>query len=83
MGTKSNPSEFDCYERAQPDEPIFVLLARDPIAPVLVRLWAQLRKLTTIKATTGPKIDEAMSCADKMEQWHKDNRDFTDRSERR
>ena len=26
-----------------PDEPMFVLLARDPLAPILVDLWASLR----------------------------------------
>ena len=40
MGTKNNPGEFDCYENAEPDEPIFVLSARDPSAPLIVRQWA-------------------------------------------
>jgi hypothetical protein len=31
MGTKSNPGPFDCYAKAEPDEPMFVLLARDPL----------------------------------------------------
>jgi hypothetical protein len=43
MGTKNNPGKFDCYEAAHPDEPMFVLLGRDPLAPHLVRLWALLR----------------------------------------
>lgn len=30
MGTKSNPTQFDCYANALPDEPMFILLARDP-----------------------------------------------------
>lgn len=42
-GTKNNPSKYDCYMAAGPDEPIFVLLARDPLAPILVELWASLR----------------------------------------
>lgn len=29
MGTKNNPGAFDCYANAEPDEPMFVLLARD------------------------------------------------------
>lgn len=43
MGTKNNPGKFDCYEAADPDEPMFVLLARDASAPHLVRLWAAVR----------------------------------------
>lgn len=43
MGTKNNPGEFDCYEAAAPDEPMFILLARDAHAPFLVELWRQAR----------------------------------------
>lgn len=43
MGTKNNPGSFDCFEAADPDEPMFVLLARDQLAPYLVEMWAQMR----------------------------------------
>jgi hypothetical protein len=43
MGTKNNPGDFDCYANAEPDEPMFVLLGRDPTAAALVRLWAATR----------------------------------------
>jgi hypothetical protein len=43
MGTKNNPGEFDCYRNAEPDEPMFVLLARDALAPFLVSIWAKVR----------------------------------------
>ena len=43
MGTKNNPGSFDCYEAAHSDEPMFVLLARDPTAAPLVRIWASVR----------------------------------------
>jgi hypothetical protein len=45
MATKSNPGECDCYDKAEPDEPMFVLLGRDRHAPTLVWLWATLREL--------------------------------------
>lgn len=66
MGTKNNPGEYDCYENAEPDEPMFVLLARDPLAPVLVDLWAKMRELTR-----GPsaKCAEARECATRMRLW--------------
>lgn len=43
MGTKRNPGEFDCYAAADIDEPMFVLLGRDPLAPAMVRIWAAIR----------------------------------------
>ena len=43
MGCKNNPGKFDCYTNAEPDEPMFVLLGRDPVAPFLVSLWAKIR----------------------------------------
>ena len=43
MGTKADPGRFDCYAAAAPDEPLFVLLPRDPLAPFLVSIWSSLR----------------------------------------
>lgn len=66
MGTKNNPGQFDCYENAHPDEPMFVLLGRDPWASELVRLWAAGRA----SAGEDPsKVAEARACADQMEAW--------------
>lgn len=66
MGTKDSPGEFDCYSRAEPDEPMFVLLARDPLAPALVRIWAAWREHTRGK---DAKTVEAERCADDMQAW--------------
>lgn len=44
--TKNNPGPFNCYERAEPDEPMFVLLGRDPCASFVVEFWAMLRTLS-------------------------------------
>jgi hypothetical protein len=43
MGTKNNPGKFDCLSAAEPDEPMFHLLARDPSAPWFVAMWAAVR----------------------------------------
>ena len=43
MGTKNNPGKFDCYANAEPNEPMFVLLARDRLAGHLVSLWSKVR----------------------------------------
>lgn len=66
MATKNNPGQFDCYSAADPDEPMFVLLARDPLAPILVRLWADLRQHN---AGNPSKVREARECAASMESW--------------
>jgi hypothetical protein len=66
MGTKLNPGKFDCYENAEPDEPMFVLLARDPLAPILVKLWADLREHA---AGNPSKVAEARTCAADMAKW--------------
>lgn len=77
MGTKINPGEFDCYSRAYLDEPLFVLLARDPSAPDIVRTWAAARK-RMIEDRDAPESDrdmvvEARACAEKMKDWRAAN----------
>lgn len=71
MGTKNNPGKFDCYEAAEPDEPMFVLLARDMEAPLLVRIWSIFK---TFQGEKSDKVQEAIACADAMEEWRKEHR---------
>jgi hypothetical protein len=66
VNTKNNPGKFDCYQKAAPDEPMFILLARDPIAPDLIRQWAEQR---LEEGEDHEKIDEAFACADAMDKW--------------
>lgn len=66
MGTKNNPSQFDCYANAGADEPMFILLARDRHAPTLVWLWATLRELDGEKPQV---VAEARDCVADMIQW--------------
>lgn len=70
MGTKNDPAQFDCYGKADPDEPLFVLLARDPIAPLLVEFWAMLNEA---EFQNPAKTSEARRCAAAMRQWRKSN----------
>lgn len=75
MGTKNNPGAFDCYEAADPDEPMFVLLARDVLASDLVYEWARRYEvIANVGGAPTPKqrakIDEARACADSMRDWH-------------
>ena len=70
MGTKNNPGNYDCYEKAADDEPIFILRANDPLAPKLVRKWVAMdmgEKKHTKK--TIKKWMNAVHIADDMEKW--------------
>lgn len=43
MATKNKPGAYDCYANAEPNEPMFVLLGRDPLGSQLVAAWVALR----------------------------------------
>jgi hypothetical protein len=78
MGTKRDPGAFDCYANAEPDEPMFVLLARDPAAADLVEQWADARA-DLIAAGKKPATDrgmvaEARQCAIAMRRWRAQHR---------
>lgn len=78
MGSKLKPGKFDCYANAEPDEPMFILLARDLTAPELVEQWA-IRRINLISEGRKPGsdvdlVEEARECADAMRAWRKANR---------
>jgi len=67
-----------CLARAEKDEPMFVLLSRGRLAPLLVHAWAALR---TLQIWVGAKpvcdyerCDEARALARSMRSWRKANR---------
>lgn len=66
MGTKNHPGKFDCYDAAEPDEPMFVLLGRDRHAAALVRIWALLRRN---EDEDDAVVKEALDCAEAMAEW--------------
>lgn len=73
MGLKADELQHGCFARAEADEPMFVLLSRDRLAPLLVRAWAGLRTLQIwigLKpASDYVKVDEARQLAARMTQW--------------
>ena len=78
VGTKNKPGRYDCYQNAEPDEPMFILLARDPCAAGLVLKWAEWRE-QLIRDGKKPVSDremirEAWACAEAMNAWRKANR---------
>lgn len=65
MGTKNNPGRYDCYNKADGDEPIFTLRANDPVAPRIVIEWArQYAQLKEMENRQLPKA--ALACT----FWH-------------
>lgn len=77
MGSKNEPGNFDCYANALPDEPMFILLARDPSGPHLVEEWAARRR-AAIDDGRRPEsdmamVDEARQCATNMRRWREAN----------
>lgn len=75
MGTKLEELRGGCFANALDDEPMFVLLARDPAAPALVREWAGQRRaaidLGRRPSSDLAQVEEAEQCATNMETWRK------------
>lgn len=72
METKANPNPNGCLAKALPDEPFFVLLARDPCAPGGIRHWADERAelgLDGDRRQDAEQLTEALETADAMEVW--------------
>lgn len=63
MATKGKCS---CLENSAPDEPIFVLVARDRLAPRVVWNWADAAEVAGVPQE---KIDEARALAGEMMAW--------------
>lgn len=77
MGTKNDPGTYDCWAAALPDEPVFILLARDPNFAHHVNDWAR-RRLEAIVCGDRPnddyaKVTEAQQTAVAGAWWRRDN----------
>lgn len=57
-----------CLSKARPDELIFVLLARDAVAPAVVREWCRLRCLHGKNTPKDDQITEALEWADRVQR---------------
>ncbi len=57
-----------CLNKAEDDERIFVLLARDKAAPVAIRAWCDERIRLGKNKASDPQIEEARDCAARMEK---------------
>lgn len=66
MGTRLMPGPPDRYQKAADNEPLFVLFGRDRHAPLLLRIWALLRRR---EGEDPAVIAEALACAQAMDEW--------------
>lgn len=57
---------ISCYDKAAPDEPLFVLKSTDPLAPAVVEEWARLAQENGVNQA---KVDDARKCADDMRKY--------------
>jgi hypothetical protein len=64
----TNP--ISCMSRAQPNEMIFVLLARDVAAPFTIRAWIKERIRLGKNTPDDSQIREAEDCARFMEAFY-------------
>ena len=56
---------FSCLNKADPEEPVFVLRAKDVLAAQTVRLWAAM----ATEMHEPENVQEAHALAARMEQW--------------
>lgn len=61
-----------CLSKAGDHEMLFVLLARDPAAPVAIRAWVKERIRLGKNVWDDPQIADAWECARKMEEQCRD-----------
>lgn len=58
--TKSHPSPYDGFAKAEPDELIFTLIERDTCAPGAILAWVDLRRAWARENCKGEKLDAEM-----------------------
>ena len=71
MSSKQNPSVYNCYKAALPDEPVFTILGRDPAGPATLEFWVSQRiKLgKTVEDDDKDRIRVAFDDAKEMQEW--------------
>lgn len=67
---KSDDEIRQLLDNTSPGEPVFVIVARDRLAPLAVRAWAGLAEAAGV---APEKIKGALACAEDMETWGFDN----------
>lgn len=79
METKANPNPKGCLAAALPDEPMFILLARDADAPATIKFWAERRARRQVTEPSPElmgdsiKIAGAIDDMEAFERWRREN----------
>lgn len=60
-----------CLNRAEIDEPLFIIRAKDKVSASAVRTWAEWAQMTGVHEPE--KIQEARAIAEDMENWRREN----------
>jgi len=63
----TNPNS--CLNKAAALEPIFVLRAKDPLAPMTIRHWVTMN----VEIQPQDKLQKALNLAEEMEEWYRKN----------
>jgi len=61
---RSDPDS--CWNKAEDDEPLFILRAQDALAPIVVKYWAQIAQDA---GAPREKIMSAWQLAQAMAEW--------------
>lgn len=64
--TKELSEPTSCWNKADADELLFVLMGRDAAAPVAIEVWVQERIRLGINQAGDAQIAEALACALRM-----------------
>lgn len=65
------PGAQGCLARADDNEMVFVLLARDATAPMVIDIWCDARIACGKNEPTDHQIIEARKCAEVMREQYK------------
>jgi hypothetical protein len=60
----------ECLRKAADDEPLFILRAKDLLAPIIVDAW--VKEAEVLPGPAHPKIIEARLQAERMRDWQAD-----------
>lgn len=58
-----------CFNKAEDDEPLFILLGRDASAPVALRFWIEDRIKRGKNKRDDPQIQDAERVITQMQDW--------------
>lgn len=67
VASKADPSPFEAFAKAEPDEPYFTLLGRDPLSTSTIAWWVTMAR--TMELHPSEQVDEAERIAAAMDRW--------------